>query len=201
MIGGGERLAYPVQGLAPAARLISASACATSGIVHKVHVVTTVSLCDCRAAALRQNLGSARPAPDSSGSAVPQCKQRQRGLKADNRPNRSRVKRQIQVGSGADFEHATFGGAENAPTAYNGPALLLPHRQLDKPRDHMAAAKSDDPVAKPALQQIAQHRDEWLVGGRHRIIGKPGRSHPTQPLPLPRTRYPRPFAADIKRHQ
>ena len=50
-------------------------------------------------------------------------------------------------------------------------------------------------------QEFAQHRDEGRVGRRHRVVGEPQWSHPGEALSFPRRRGPRPFAADIERHQ
>ena len=56
-------------------------------------------------------------------------------------------------------------------------------------------------MPKKQSKQIAQHRDQRLVGGRHRVVGEPGRAHPGEALALARQRDPRPLAADIERHQ
>src|ERR1700733_7387751 len=56
-------------------------------------------------------------------------------------------------------------------------------------------------VTTGELEQIPQHRDERLVGGRHRIIGELRRAHPFQSLALARHDDPLPFAAQVKRHQ
>src|SRR5215469_11934527 len=51
------------------------------------------------------------------------------------------------------------------------------------------------------LEEVAEHGDQRLVGGRHRIVGEPSRPHPGKALSLPRDRDPRPLATDIERHQ
>src|SRR5208282_4041807 len=55
-------------------------------------------------------------------------------------------------------------------------------------------------VGRLDLQQVAQHRDQWLVGRRHRIVGEPRRPHPGEALAFLRRRAPRPFTAEIERH-
>jgi hypothetical protein len=50
-------------------------------------------------------------------------------------------------------------------------------------------------------EEVAQQRDEGLVGRRHRVVGEPGGAHPGEALSFPRRRGPRPFAADVERHQ
>ena len=52
-----------------------------------------------------------------------------------------------------------------------------------------------------ALEQVPQHRLQWLVRRRHRIVGKPFRAHPGQLLPLPRRHLALPLAARIEGHQ
>src|ERR1700734_2104175 len=52
-----------------------------------------------------------------------------------------------------------------------------------------------------SLEEIAQQRDQRLVGRRHRVIGKLLRPHPGKRLVLARLRHALPTAAQIQRHQ
>jgi len=69
--------------------------------------------------------------------------------------------------------------------------------------DRLGAARQRDPPLERTSdsQKIAQHRDERLVGGRHRVIGEARRAHPGEALAFAGRDGPRPFAAEVKRHQ
>ena len=51
------------------------------------------------------------------------------------------------------------------------------------------------------LEQIAEWRDQRLVGRRHRIVPQRLRPHPLERRMLERARGPLPFSADVKWHQ
>src|SRR5262245_42891059 len=60
---------------------------------------------------------------------------------------------------------------------------------------------SPPPRLRLALQEVAEHRNKRRVSRRHRVVGESRRPHPGEALPLACAWYPRPSAADVKRHQ